>query len=275
MAMLRMLVLTTAFTLLHAASARPERHALFASMPSPKNRPAPSWLLAATGKCTHQQYSELEGTAGSPYIAHVEFTFMPSTTLQFTDAPYRQAFEIVSPDDQVNELADVDWSYKNVALLEPDAEGTDWAISTFEIDEHGISEGGDAVHYGGRVTARSSNFPGVRTDTFVCQLFVDSARKDGHHNGQCVMWTGGFVEGDVESAGTPCVEGSDECLCWGINPDGTVLTGDEELTCRSHGKGPTWRSMCCKCSEQMIGGTCVDCTTTEGVCEPGGGDCGY
>ena len=249
-----------------AASGLPVRRPLFASLPSHKPE-SPSWLLAATGRCTHRLYTELDEPG---YEAHVEFEFLPSTTMQFADAPERQAFEIITPEDQIVQLADESWSYKNVALLEPDANGTDWAISTFEIDEHGISEGGGAVHYGGRVIARSSNFPGVRTDTFVCQLFVDSARKDGHHNGQCVIWGGPIDQGDVESAGTPCKEGSEECFCWGINADGTVLTGDEELTCRSYGTGAGWRSMCCKCNEQMIGGTCVDCTKTPGVCE---GDC--
>ena len=157
---------------LAASVNKPERRPLFASLPSHRHE-QPSWLLAATGRCANQQYTELNG-GDSEYIAHVEFTLMPSITMEFTDAPFRQAFEIVASRDQVNELAAADWSYKNVALLEPDANGTDWAISTFEIEEHGISEDGDAVHYSGRVTTRSSNFPGVRNDTFPCQLFVDS-----------------------------------------------------------------------------------------------------
>ena len=160
-----------------AASGLPVRRPLFASLPSHKPE-SPSWLLAATGRCTHQLYTELDEPG---YKAHVEFEFLPSTTIQFTDAPNRQAFEIITPNDQINELADESWSYKNVALLEPNAEGTDWAISTFEIEEHGISEDGDAVHYSGRVTTRSSNFPGVRNDTFPCQLFVDS------NPGKCKM----------------------------------------------------------------------------------------
>ena len=276
MAMLRLHVLVTAYALLHAASARPERRALFASLPSPTPRADPSWLLAATGTCMHQQYLELKGEAGSPYIARVEFTFMPSTTLQFTDAPYRQAFEIVSPDDQINELADVDWSYKNVALLEPDADwsyknvallepdadGTDWAISTFEIEEHGISEGSDAVLYSGRVTARSSNFPGVRIDTFPCQLFVDAATKlDGAHNTQCVSvrralddegysWDELCPEGDPNCWNVACAEGDPDCICG---------KDDGPLTCRSYGTGKGWLSKCCKCNEQIIGGNCVDC----------------
>ena len=260
--MLRLLVLATAYAPLHAASALRERRALFASLPSPNPRREPSWLLAATGKCTHQQYTELEGDVGSPYIANVKFTFMPSTTLQFTDAPYRQAFEIVSPDDQVNELADVDWLYKNVALLEPDADGTDWAISTFEIDGHGISEGGDAVLYSGRVTARSSNFPGVRIDTFPCQLFVDAATKlDGAHNTQCVSvrralddegysWDELCPEGDPNCWNVACAEGDPDCICG---------KDDGPLTCRSYGTGKGWLSKCCKCNEQIIGGNCVDC----------------
>ena len=271
MAMLRLLVLATACAPLHAASALPERHALFASLPSPKNRPAPaSWLLAATGKCTHQQYTELEGDAGSPYIANVKFTFMPSTTLQFTDAPYRQAFEIVSPDDQVNELADVEWSYKNVALLEPDADGTDWAISTFEIDEHGISEGSDAVLYSGRVTARSASFPGVRTDTFPCQLFVDaSVHEFGTHGGWCEMkeYQGFDSEFDENVyMAVACEEGRDDCYCCAVDDP---YWGCEEggLVCRSHGTGDGWRSMCCKCNEQMIGGKCVDCGGGRPGCE--------
>ena len=160
-----------------AASGLPVRRPLFASLPSHKPE-SPSWLLAATGRCTHQLYTELDEPG---YKAHVEFEFLPSTTIQFTDAPFHQAFEIITPDDQIVQLADESWSYKNVALLEPDANGTDWAISTFEIEEHGISEDGDAVHYSGRVTTRSSNFPGVRNDTFPCQLFVDS------NPGKCKM----------------------------------------------------------------------------------------
>ena len=260
--MLRLLMLTTAFALPHAAGVQPERRALFASMTSPNRRPDPSWLLAATGRCTHQEYEELEGDVGSMYIARVAFTFMPSTTLQFTDAPYRQAFEIVSPDDQINELADADWSYKNVALLESDSDGADWAISTFEIDEHGISEGSDAVLYSGRVTARSSNFPGVRIDTFPCQLFVDAATKlDGAHNTQCVSvrralddegysWDELCPEGDPNCWNVACAEGDPDCICG---------KDDGPLTCRSYGTGKGWLSKCCKCNEQIIGGNCVDC----------------
>ena len=256
MAMLRLHVLATAYALLHAASARPERRALFASFPSPTPRADPSWLLAATGTCMHQQYLELKGEAGSPYIARVEFTFMPSTTLQFTDAPYRQAFEIVSPDDQINELADVDWSYKNVALLEPDADGADWAISTFEIDEHGISEGNDAVLYSGRVTARSSNFPGARTDTFPCQLFVDSAVgvEDGYHNGQCYRGERQYDGHSFTSTEGPCKETDEDCRC------------NSGFVCRSYGTGGTWQSMCCRCYEQMIGGRCRDCRDVPSIC---------
>ena len=168
-----------------AASAQPGRHALFASLPSQEYEVrAPSWLLAATGKCTHQQYTE-HADGDAKYIARVAFTFMPSTTMQFTDAPDREAFEIASTGDQVKELASADWNYKNVALLEPDGGGTDWAISTFAIEEHGLSEGGGEVHYSGNVTSRSSNFPGVRTDTFPCQLFVDTAESIGGYGDKC------------------------------------------------------------------------------------------
>ena len=97
-----------------AASGLPVRRPLFASLPSHKPE-SPSWLLAATGRCTHQLYTDLDEPG---YKAHVEFEFLPSTTMQFADAPERQAFEIITQDGQIKELADESWSYKNLALLD-------------------------------------------------------------------------------------------------------------------------------------------------------------
>ena len=231
-----------------AASAQPGRHALFASLPSQEYEArAPSWLLAATGKCTHQQYTEHADGDDAKYIARVAFTFMPSTTMQFTDAPDREAFEIASTGDQVKELASADWNYKNVALLEPDEGGTDWAISTFVIQEHGLSEGGNEVHYTGDVTSRSSNFPGVRTDTFPCQLFVDTAERLGGYGDKCF----GVSTKDVLDAFPEVPTPSRVC----------DLKNDISCMCEKGHHCVMWRehdfSTCCKCAPRG-----------ESVCDP-------
>ena len=92
-----------------AASGLPVRRPLFASLPSHKPEP-PSWLLAAAGRCTNQLYTELDEPG---YVARVEFEFRPSTTMQFTDAPERQAFEIMTQGGQIEDLADESWSYRS------------------------------------------------------------------------------------------------------------------------------------------------------------------
>ena len=199
--------------------------------------------------------------------------------MQFTDAPYHKAFEIATTDGQINELADVGWSYKNVALLEPNMDGTDWAISTFEIEEHGISEGSDAVLYSGRVTARSANFPGVRDSSFPCQLFVDTvgdsdagwSHMSGPWNRPCALYD--QPEGWMDGATFPVPENPyyydyhyhwDACLDGA--PNGCSCDYEDGLKCRTYGSGAWYQSRCCYCDEQIIGGKCVKCTETDGDC---------
>ena len=68
------------------------------------------------------------------------------------------------------------WMHKNVALLEPDADGTDWAISVYKIeDKSACLDEAECVHYHGWVSATTPNFPhSGRAGRFPCQLFVDT-----------------------------------------------------------------------------------------------------
>lgn len=248
----------------------------------PDDAPARNWLIASTGHCTHQTFVkydapvEKKGVAGVPddqpgvYIGEVAFDFVPSKAIQFTDAPYREAFEIGAAGG-ADALADPAWDHKNVALVEHDAATDEWAISVYEVEGHApCADTPNCIRYTGHVTAETANFPHEGRDgRFACQLFVDSTVEVPSSS-----WKSGNLDGvfpeylDVPlsscSVDVP-VSAIGNC-CSGVRCSGSTMGAECERAERDASPGAFGPSVKLSCGSPLA--KCLDSAFPQGLAMP-------